>query len=806
MPEASDLTPMIRQYQEIKSRYPDALLLYRIGDFYEMFFEDAVAASKILDIVLTSRNKNDPNPVPLCGVPYHAVQSYIAKLLATGRKVALCDQVEDPKLAKGVVRREVTRVMTPGLNLDMVEPRQSSYLVSVLPLGSLWGFAFLEFTTGDFQTTVMEPHEVHEELATRSFREILLPEGVEAPFSKGLVTTLPGWVFEEGYALRMIQEQWGVVSLAGFGCDGIPAGVAAAGAILHYLRETQKRAQHPHLTSLRRYQRGDQLILSEETRRSLDLDRLIGLIDKTKTAMGGRKLRQWMRYPLTDLAEIRHRHDSVQELLLEFGCVGTIQGHLEKVYDLERLAGRISLKSAGARDLVSLASSLQRVEALGQCFPSFESGLLRELAAHWDPLPEIRDEVERLLVPDPPFNLHEGGLIREGVDPLIDELRQVRTRTQKALAQMEERERSRTGIPSLKIRFNRVFGYYVEVTSAHLGKVPSDYLRKQTLANAERFITPELKEFETKILGADERLRVLEYEAFVRLRDRVAAEIVRLKSQADRTADLDVLTSLAQVARERGYVRPELCDEPILDLEECRHPIVEQSLPPGRFVPNDISLESGRRFWLITGPNMAGKSTFIRQAGLAVIMAQAGGFVAAKRATLGIVDRIFSRIGASDRLAEGQSTFMVEMSETASLLHHATTRSLVLLDEIGRGTSTFDGLSIAWAVAEHLHTEVRARTLFATHYHELIELAVECPAIQNYHVAVCEEQGEVVFLYQLHPGGTSHSYGIHVAKLAGLPRPVVERAYEVLRNLESDGGTKVGKRSRRNEAQITLFK
>lgn len=818
-PEARDnLTPMLRQYREIKEKYPDCILFYRIGDFYEMFFEDAVAASKALDIVLTSRNKNDPNPVPLCGVPYHSVQPYLEKLIEKGFKVAICDQAEDPKEAKGVVRREVTRVVTPGMTGYLQsEEKGTNYLAAIQIGKEKYGIAFLEIATGDFRVSEIpaETTLLREELERIRPREILLPEK-DRQRDLGLGNDLcrsfiPDWVWEESYARRILYQQFGVSTLSGFGCEGIPEGVIAAGAALHYSKETQKVDRLPHLTALKAMERLGRMILGEETRTNLSLDDLILLVDQTKTAMGGRKLREWFHSPLVSKKGIEARLDAVEEIRGHAILLEGIQKKLETVYDLERINGRLSLGTANGRDLKGLVESLLSLTQISPLLQEFKSENLKNISSAWDPVPEIREEIERIIVDSPPLSLREGGLIREGVNSELDELRLLSLDAKGAIAGIEERERKRTGIGSLKVHFNRVFGYYLEVSTAHLSKVPPDFIRKQTLTNAERYITPELKKFEDKILGADERIKRIEYEVFAELRQKVLQAVPRLQEQAGRVASLDVLLNLASYAKENRTARPEIEEGGVLEIRGGRHPLVEKTLPAGSFVPNDLFMDVEKdRLLMITGPNMAGKSTMIRQAGVIVLMAQAGSFVPAESARIGIVDRIFTRVGASDRLARGESTFMVEMCETAAILHQATDRSLILLDEIGRGTSTFDGLSIAWAVAEHLHDKVHARTLFATHYHELTDLALTRPGIKNYNVAVKEEGEGIVFLYRLVPGGASHSYGIHVAKLAGLPPEVLDRAREVLKNLESteldpEGSPRLGKKIKKDNRQLSIL-
>ncbi|MBI3540567.1 MAG: DNA mismatch repair protein MutS [Deltaproteobacteria bacterium] len=787
-----NLTPMLRQYLEIKEQHKDAILFYRIGDFYEMFFDDAVKASKVLDIVLTTRNKNDPNPVPLCGIPHHAMQPYLDKLVEKGFKVAICDQVEDPKSAKGVVKREVTRVVTPGLE---------AYLVSLFQGKESWGVALLEVTTGNFRVTEipLDREALLEELNRSAPSEILLSEkwkwqdDLKLP-SHYCTTFLPEWIWEEGTARRLLYDQFGVSTLSGFDCEGIPAGVIAAGAALHYVRETQKVGRLSHLTSLKRYSNSEAMFLGEESRMNLNLNELIDFMNCTKTAMGQRRLKGWLAAPLLEKKKIEERLDAVGELVQHRALTESLRHNLDKVYDLERINSRLSLGNANPRDLRALAGSLQVLGQIKPLLSELNTFALKKIASTWESFETLEQEIEKTLVDDPPVLLTQGGMIREGVSQDLDALKSLRHDAKSSIAAIEERERQRTGIGSLKVHYNRVFGYYLEVSAANLAKVPSDYIRKQTLTNAERFITPELKEFEDKVLGADEKIKFLEQEIFNGLREKAKNFVPSLQYQAGRVADLDVFQSLATYARDEKTVRPLIEESGVLEIHEGRHPLVERNLPAGSFVANDLSMDvQGARLLMITGPNMAGKSTVIRQTGVIVLMAQAGSFVPAASARIGIVDRLYTRVGASDRLARGESTFMVEMCETAAILHHATDKSLVLLDEIGRGTSTFDGISIAWAVAEYLHDKIRARTLFATHYHELIDLALTRSGIRNYNVKIQEQKGEIVFLYRLVPGGMSHSYGLHVGKLAGLPVEVLDRAKEVLKNLE------------RNEKQLKLL-
>jgi DNA mismatch repair protein MutS len=827
----SATTPMMRQYLEIKADYPDAILFFRLGDFYEMFLEDAVTASRVLDITLTSRNKGSVDEVPLCGIPYHSCQPYIARLVENGYKVAICEQVEDPKAAKGIVRREVVRVVTPGLvvDTDTLKPKENNYLAALAAgEGGRWGVAVLDITTGEFRATeVAGDNALRSELAAFGPREILLaeaePGSAPPPVLIELdpevaVNRLPAWVFEPDRAAEQIRRFFACASLESFGCAELPAAVGAAGAILHYLEFTQKGVV-AHVRTLQTYHSRDFMVLDAATRRNLELTAtiydgsrkgsLLGVLDRTLTAMGGRMLRHWVHHPLVAVEPIRGRHQAVAQLVEQSLARSELRQHLDGIYDLERLSSRISMANANAKDLVALRSSLQRLPDLRDTLQTLTSPLLTELAAEVDPLPDVAELIAGALVDDPPFVLRDGGLIRDGFDATLDELRSIAREGKGWIARLEQQEKERTGISSLKVRFNKVFGYYLEVTRSHLEKVPEDYQRKQTLANAERYITPALKEYEEKVLGAEERLVELEYDLFQQLRQQVAAQAERIQSTADALAGCDVLAALAELAHERNYVCPVIDAGGELVIVEGRHPVIE-TMPLGeRFVPNDVALDAGEnQLLIITGPNMAGKSTYMRQVALITLMAQLGSLVPAKEARIGLVDRIFTRVGASDNLARGQSTFMVEMTETANILNHATPKSLIILDEIGRGTSTFDGVSIAWAVAEYLHDHapVAARTLFATHYHELTELAVTRPRVRNYNIAVKEWNEQIVFLRKIVKGGASHSYGIQVARLAGLPEAVIARAREILRNLEA--GEFVGEgeprlaRSRRPGRQV----
>jgi len=836
----SDVTPMMRQYLEIKSQYPDAVLFFRLGDFYEMFLEDAVKASRILDIALTSRNRNaDGADVPLCGVPYHSANPYIAKLIEAGEKVAICEQVEDPKAAKGIVRREVVRVITPGLVLegDTLTPKENNYLVSLYcSKDERWGLSYLDVTTGEFRMTEVTGIEaLLGEMVCLNPREIVVPSSMRDtrelralhPVTDGKsLTFLEEWVYDQDYTRRRLTDHFGVASPDALGCGGMRQGMPAACAILHYLEETQKGTVS-HITGISTYTTAEHLVLDEATRRNLELTNtlsenrkkgsLLGLMDRTVTAMGGRKLRQWINYPLVSIEKIKQRQDAIQELVEDPGRRREIVSLLSGIQDLERLNGRISMAGAGAKDLAALKESLLRLPALREAMAGSTALLLRDILTGTDPLEDVVDLLTRGIVENPPFLLRDGGIIADGYHPELDELRSVSREGKGFIARLEAREKARTGINSLKIRYNKVFGYYIEITKANLSGVPDDYIRKQTLANAERYITGELKEYEDKVLNAEERIADLEYSLFQEIREQVAGQGQRIARTADSLATLDVLSALAELAHERDYCRPVIDDGERISIIEGRHPVIEAVTLSERFVPNDVLLDTDEnQLLIITGPNMAGKSTFMRQVALTTLMAQMGSFIPAAEAHIGIVDRIFTRVGAADNLAKGQSTFMVEMMETANILRNATRRSLIILDEIGRGTSTFDGVSIAWAVAEFLHDSesCAAKTLFATHYHELTELAVTRKRIKNYTVAVREWNDQIIFLRKITEGGASHSYGIQVARLAGLPLEVIERAREILRNLEkgeyAEGGVpRIAKGKKQSVApaspQLQLF-
>jgi DNA mismatch repair protein MutS len=841
MPEiAQAATPMMRQYLETKARYPDALLFFRLGDFYELFFEDAVQASEALQITLTARAKGY-DKVPMCGVPHHAARGYVAKLLEKGFKVAICDQIEPPGKSQ-IVRREVTRVVTPGMVLDeqVLDPREASWLGAVFPGEEGAGLALLDASTGELRLgEVRSDARLVDELRRAGVRELVLPAGADAARAAALEKAVavpaarrPDADFER--AEERLRRHLGVPSLDGFGVGGLPLGLAAAAAALAYLSETQRAAPR-HVDRLSRLSTDDALLLDEATRTNLELERtlsggkkrgtLLALLDRTVTAPGARRLAEWLRYPLTDLAAISARHDAVAELEASAVLREDLAGALRPVADAERLLSRLVLGQGNARDLRSLAGALLALPSLADLLAARTAPLLRDAAARLRGLEPLAALLDRAVAEEPPPTLKEGGLVRRGYSPELDEIAAIAEDGKGVIARLEAKERERTGIGSLKVRFNRVFGYYIEVTKPNLHLVPADYERRQTTVGGERFATAELKSFEEKVLTAEERRFALEERIFEELRGRVVDEAARIRSAADAVATADVLLSLARVAAERGWVRPVVDASEVLEIEDGRHPVVEALLEggPAAFVPNDVAIASRAAeecerhgaIHVVTGPNMAGKSTVMRQVALVALLAQMGAFVPARRARVGVVDRIFTRVGAFDDLARGRSTFMVEMVETSAILHNATRRSLVVLDEIGRGTSTFDGVSIAWAVAEHLHDAVGCRTLFATHYHELQDLARERPAVRNLTVAVREVGEQVVFLRKLVQGGASRSYGIEVAKLAGLPGSVVARAREILRNLESlevdEGGHAALARGRRKKgggggaSQLGLF-
>jgi DNA mismatch repair protein MutS len=795
-------TPMMRQYEALRRAYPGTLLLFRLGDFYELFGEDAVIASRVLDLVLTSRPVAKGRRVPMCGIPHHALESYLARLVEAGFRVAICEQVEDPRKARGLVRREVVRVVTPGTVTEegLLPSRANVYVGAVAHRMGRWGLAFADLLTGEFRILELpEADGIWEEVARREIRELLYPEGESLPsFSDPLcaLTPYPAWRFDPDTARQALCEQFGVQGLEGFGCPEVPVATCAAGALVQYLRETQ-RSELRHLHRLQVEVRGETLILDPGAIRSLELLQplwarnreatLLGVLDRTRTPMGGRLLRQWITAPLRDPDRIRERLDATADLLRS-PVRSRIREVLGACADLERLVGRCGHGSATPRDLVALGRTLREVAVLRELLREFPSRLVQALREDLDPHPELAERIEQALVPDPPATPREGGLIRDGYDPELDALRRTVREAQDWIRNLEARERERTGIKSLKVGYNRVFGYYIEISRAHRDRVPPHYERRQTLVAAERYVTPEMKEHEALILNAQERMAEREFELFCALREEVVRSGPTLLRTARAMATLDVLSTFAEVAELYGYTRPEVVPEPVLEIRAGRHPVVERAVREERFVPNDLRMDANRRIAIVTGPNFAGKSTYLRQVALIVILAQMGSFVPAESARVGVVDRIFTRIGAADDIASGRSTFLVEMQEVANLLHNATSHSLVLLDEVGRGTATYDGLSIAWAVVEYLWKHRNSRVLFATHYHELTELAERLPGVFNLNVMVREEQDRIVFLHRVAEGASDRSYGIHVARLAGLPREVVARAEEILARLEGAGG------------------
>ncbi len=850
----SDDTPLMQQWREAKSRHPDAFIFFRVGDFYELFNEDAEKASKLLGLTLTTRNNGGAASVPMAGVPAKVRDEYVQRLVRLGRRVAICEQVEDPAEAKGIVRREVTETVTPGAVLadSLLSERRNNFLVAVVegaegsatragsahPAGGEGSarrvaLAAADVSTGELLATAVEPDALEAELARLEPAELLLPaswEGRTLPGAEGVSRThRPDWLFDAELAADELRRRFRVHTLDGFGFeDGDGALVAALGALVAYLAEVQPQASE-HLRPPRIERPGEGMALDEMTRRNLELveplradlaarsgaraGTLIEVVDETLTAMGGRLLRRWILRPLVVAERIWRRQEAVAELFEDAVVRRRLREQLKGIRDLERLAAKVGAGRVAPRELHALGVSLAPLPQLIAALEDVQAPLLKELAA-LDPLEDIRELLDRALVDEPPAALGEGGVIRPGFDAELDELREIRDGAQETLARLQATERERTGIPSLKVGFNKVFGYYIEVTRPNLDKVPLDYQRKQTLAGAERFFTPELKEWEAKILGAEEKIAELEARLFGELRRRVAGELERLHRTAERVATLDVLAALAHLAERRDYVRPEVHSGYGLEIRGGRHPVVETMMPREEFIPNDVVLDDDARIMILTGPNMAGKSTLLRQVGLIQLLAQIGAFVPAARARVPVCDRIFTRVGASDNLVRGQSTFMVEMNETAAILHGATARSLVLLDEIGRGTATYDGVSIAWAVTEHLHEVTGAKTIFATHYHELTQLADLLPSLVNYNVAVREAGDDIVFLRRLEPGGADRSYGIQVGRLAGLPEAVVERAREILRELEgahTGGGEGLGRAGeRRPESgppldQLSLF-
>ncbi len=795
----------MKQYHDVKRNYPDAILFFRLGDFYEMFGQDAVTASKILQITLTSRDRGKDFPVPMCGIPHFTAESYISKLIKTGHKVAVCEQVEDPKDAKGIVRREVVKVFTPGTFLPE-NPKENNYILGFSQKENIFGLAVADITTGEF--LIYQFHGSLEDEITRfEPKEILYP--ISFKNNPSIINSLNGfyltsyddWYFDYLEAYRKLLKYFKVTSLEGYGCEGMVVAISSAGALLNYLEETQK-----HTTTFKKIsvlRRKSHMLLDATTQRNLEITKnmrdgenegsLLSVIDETVSPMGGRLLRSWLLNPLLDCERIKQRQDAVSSLMDDTGKLSKIQNLLNEISDIERLTSRIGSETANARDLAALKNSLEILPELKNLFQGYDNERLQYLSAQIDVLTDVKSIIGQAVAEDPPFSLKDGGLIKKGYNAEIDELRNISGSGKDFIVSLQARERQRTGISSLKVGYNRVFGYYIEVTNPNLSQVPDDYIRKQTLVNGERFITPELKEYEAKVLGAEDRLKNLEYDIFVEIRDKISKETERLQRTSSAIAEIDALLSLAFIAYKYKYERPVVDDGDVIQILEGRHPVIERLSSGEKFIPNNTLIDTtSNNIMIITGPNMAGKSTYMRQVALIVLMAQIGSFVPAKEARIGVVDRIFTRIGATDVITKGQSTFMVEMIETANILNNATNRSLILLDEIGRGTSTFDGISIAWAVVEYIAKNLKTRTLFATHYHELTELALCLEGIKNLNVAVKEWGDEIIFLRRIEEGPADKSYGIQVARLAGLPDETIKRAKEVLSNLEKAELNEIG--------------
>ena len=806
----AELTPMMQQYLETKKEYQDCILLYRLGDFYEMFYEDALLASKELEITLTGKSCGQEERAPMCGVPHHALEGYLSKLVSKGHKVAICEQMEDPKLTKGIVKREVVRIVTPGtnLNLQAIEESRNNYLICVAYLPGKTGISVADVTTGDYYLTEVEDiRKLQDEINKYEPSEIVCNEqflvsGYEIDDLKDrlgvTVYSLQSHYFDEDNCRKILMKHFSVNTLSGLGIEDFPTGLIAAGALLQYLYETQKTSL-AHFTHLYPYLTNKYMLLDSSTRRNLELTEtlrekqkkgsLLGVLDRTKTAMGGRLLRKYIEQPLIDKAKMEQRLDAVETLSQKSVDRDELREYLNTIYDLERLLGKVSYKTANPRDLIAFRNSLAMLPSIKTVLGDLDAALLQDINDNIDSLEDIYHLIDDSIIEEPPISIRDGGMIKEGFSDTIDSLRSAKTDGKNWLAELEEADRERTGIKNLRIKYNKVFGYYFEVTNSYKDLVPEDYIRKQTLANAERYTTPRLKELEDSILNAEDKLSSLEYDLFCEIREAIAAEMERIQRTARAIAKLDVFSSLSYVAERNQYIRPSLNEKGIIDIKGGRHPVVEQMIDHDMFIENDTYLDNRKHcIAVITGPNMAGKSTYMRQTALIVLLAQIGSFVPAKKADIGIVDRIFTRVGASDDLSSGQSTFMVEMNEVANILRNATVNSLLVLDEIGRGTSTFDGLSIAWAVIEHISNRkiLGAKTLFATHYHELTELEDKMDNVNNYCIAVKEKGDDIVFLRKIIKGGADKSYGIQVAKLAGVPDMVIDRAKEIVEQLSDN--------------------
>jgi DNA mismatch repair protein MutS len=831
----------MRQYRKIKAQYPDAIVLFRMGDFYETFEEDAKIAARVLGIALTKRANGAAADVPLAGFPHHALDTYLHKLVRAGYKVAICEQLEDPKLAKGIVKRDVVEVITPGVALTdkLLDNRSNNFVCAIYFKDEKVGFAFADVSTGEFYASEVSVNELRNFLDTISPSEILFcktqKDKVEQAIGdiqiKPALTKLEDWVFKYDYAFETLTNHFQTQSLKGFGIDDIELGVICAGAVMHYLQETQK-TKLIHIKKISRYDTGDYMLLDSATKRNLEIaisylgettyGTLFSVIDKTQTPMGARLLKKWVLRPLKKIEPIRKRLEAVKELYENSNLRKNLFEILGEIGDVERLISRIAIRShipgttgrANPKDLINLKESLKKIPKIKSLLSNTSSETLQKIHKLLNPLQEVVDLIENAIVDEPPSTVSDGGVIRDGYNAELDELRFIARSSKEFIANLQQKERERTGIPSLKIDYNSVFGYYIEVTKAHLDKIPEDYIRKQTLVNAERFITPELKEYEEKIFTAEEKISALEAELFNQIREKVSGYTEEIQKNAQLIAMLDCFVSLAEVAVENNYTCPIVDESDVIEIKGGRHPVVEKILPVGeKFVPNDVLLDNGEnQILIITGPNMSGKSVFLRQVGLIVLLAQIGSFVPADYARVGIVDRIFTRVGASDNIAGGESTFLVEMHEMANILNNATPKSLILLDEVGRGTSTFDGISIAWAITEYIHENIKAKTIFATHYHELNELAELFPRIKNFKADVKELGDKIIFLHKIVPGYADHSYGIEVAKMAGLPEEVTERAKEILINLEQKeltpqgkGKRKISKEILKEKFQISLF-
>ena len=828
---AEDITPLMKQYFQIKSQYPEEIVFFRMGDFYEMFGEDAKTASNILGIALTSRGQIKGEKIPLAGVPYHAANKYLSQLLRAGKKVVVCEQMEDSKLAKGIVERDVVEIITPGtITVDgVVGATQNNYLASLCGNQDKLGLSVLDLTTGEFRLGEGDRSRTLERLWVAHPSEILVPGGwpdenalqLSSHLGDCTITRLDGWKFDLDFANQVLTQQLGVKTLDGFGCQEMKWGVSAAGAILAYLKQTKKPLLS-HISKIAPFLDQGTMFLDANTIRNLELisplrdsqkgGTLFALLNRTRTSMGARLLKKWITNPLLELDEITGRHDALDELKAKRDLSDALADRIRSISDLERLAGKIGYGKANPKDLVWLKGSLEQMPEIGRLLEGADSRLLRSVRENLPDTRELVSLIQESLVDDPPLALTEGGIIRAGFSTELDGLKGDIKDSRTWIADLQHKERERTKIPSLKVGFNKVFGYYIEITKPHLSKVPADYIRKQTMVNAERFVTPELKEKEAHILGAEERIFKLEHDLFLDVRSKVAQQTGKIQKTAELVAVVDVCLSLKEVALRHNYVRPEVDLSGCISIQDGRHPVIENILQAGSFVPNDTQMDPQvEQIHIITGPNMAGKSTYLRQVGSIVLMAQMGSFVPARSARIGLVDRIFTRVGATDYLTLGQSTFLVEMMETANILNNATSKSLLLLDEVGRGTSTFDGLSIAWSVAEHIHNNPKlgAKALFATHYHELTELAGVLPRVRNYQVAVKQWEEEIIFLRKIVPGGCDDSYGIHVARLAGIPAEVLSRARKILADLESGEASSVpvtsASGSRPASYQLSIF-